>query len=309
MNHSRRTEVPPLSDDALARPSRRRRDRGLKAGPAARLGLFALVLVAAFGAAAALGAGVDPGQSEPAADEMAMTGMGGVMGVAVSDDDYAITPAAFSAAPGAPTTISFRIVDHDGRVVRDGFQVEAERRMHLIVARRDLTGYQHLHPTQAADGTWSAPIVVPAAGVYRVFADFQRDGTKHVLAADLTVPGAYAPVPVPAPSASSSADGFQIAIQHRPLRAGKEEDLTFTLTRDGRPVDGIQPYLGARGHLVALRDGDLAYLHVHPHDEQPRTGQIAFSADFPSAGRFRLFLQFQVGGVVHTAPFTIEVTP
>ena len=26
----------------------------------------------------------------------------------------------------------------------------------------------------------------------------------------------------------------------------------------------MEPYLGAKGHLVALREGDLAYLHIHP---------------------------------------------
>ena len=40
--------------------------------------------------------------------------------------------------------------------------------------------------------------------------------------------------------------------------------LTLTVTKDGQPVTDLQPYLGAYGHLVALRAGDLAYLHVHP---------------------------------------------
>ncbi|MGE4428975.1 MAG: hypothetical protein AB7G37_21180, partial [Solirubrobacteraceae bacterium] len=69
----------------------------------------------------------------------------------------------------------------------------------------------------------------------------------------------------------------------------------------------LQPYLGARGHLVALRDGDLAYLHVHP-DEHAGVGEIPFTAEFPSVGRYRLYLQFQTGGQVRTAPMTVEVT-
>ncbi len=68
--------------------------------------------------------------------------------------------------------------------------------MHLIVVRRDGRGFQHLHPELAADGTWSAPITLADAGAYRVFADFQRDGEAHTLAADLTVDGEadYAPL-------------------------------------------------------------------------------------------------------------------
>ena len=33
------------------------------------------------------------------------------------------------------------------------FDVEHTKRMHFIVVRRDMTGFQHLHPTQAADGS------------------------------------------------------------------------------------------------------------------------------------------------------------
>jgi hypothetical protein len=79
--------------------------------------------------------------------------------------------------------------------------------------------------------------------------------------------------------------------------------LTFTVTRAGRPVTDLQPYLEARGHLVALRAGDLAYLHVHPMESRER-GRIAFAAHYPSAGRYRLFLQFKAAGRVHTAALT-----
>ena len=51
----------------------------------------------------------------------------------------------------------------------------------------------------------------------------------------------------------------------------------------------LEPYLGAFGHLVAIRAGDLAYLHVHPEGE---TG-LRFVVDVPTAGVYRLFLGYQ----------------
>jgi hypothetical protein len=57
---------------------------------------------------------------------------------------------------------------------------------------------------------------------------------------------------------------------------------------------------------VALRGGDLAYLHVHPTTGE--AGPVAFATEFPSEGRYRLFLQFKHQGQVHTAAFTREVT-
>ena len=73
-------------------------------------------------------------------------------------------------------------------------------------------------------------------------------------------------------------------------RAGAESRLAFDVTRDGKPV-AVEQYLGAKGHLVALRQGDLAFLHVHPDESSLR-----FMAAFPTAGRYRLFLQFKSRG-------------
>ncbi len=44
------------------------------------------------------------------------------------------------------------------------------QRMHLIVVRRDLIYYQHLHPSLSKSGSWTAAFTLPEAGVYRVFA-------------------------------------------------------------------------------------------------------------------------------------------
>jgi hypothetical protein len=163
--------------------------------------------------------------------------------------------------------------------------------MHLIVVRRDLTGFQHLHPTMAADGTWSVPVTLPDAGAYRVFADFSVDETPHTLAGDLAVDGAVRSVALPASASRAEVDGLVVTAS----------GLDFAVTRGGAPVE-LMDYLGAKGHLVALREGDLAFLHVHPDERSLR-----FEATFPTAGRYRLFLQFQVDGRVHTAEFTREV--
>ena len=61
--------------------------------------------------------------------------------------------------------------------------------------RRDLTGYQHLHPTRAASGTWSVPLGVSSAGVYQAFANFQPAGQPTpmpmTLAVDLMASGHF----------------------------------------------------------------------------------------------------------------------
>ena len=159
-------------------------------------------------------------------------------------------------------------------------------------------------------------LTLPQAGAYRVFADFERGEQTQTLAADLAVDGNadYQPLPAPATTADTR-DGYQVRLDAGRVRAGREAELRFTVTRNGKTVH-TEPYLGAGGHLVALREGDLAYLHVHPggHDDDAGQGEpeahddaVAFMSEFPSEGRYRLYLQFKHEGRVHTAEFTQQV--
>ncbi len=164
---------------------------------------------------------------------------------------------------------------------------------------------------------------MPEGGNYRAYADFRIAGRNHTLGTDLFAPGDFSPTPLPGPTTTEDADGYDIELRANGFRAGKEGTLTFSVTRDGLPVEHLEDYLGAKGHLVALREGDLAYLHVHPaghrHADEPAAGdahhaephagsnEIAFAVTFPSAGRYRLFLQFQTAGVVRTVAYTVEI--
>jgi hypothetical protein len=171
-----------------------------------------------------------------------------------------------------------------------------------VVVRRDSTGYRHVHPEMAADGTWTVPLALAGGGSWRAFADFRpTGGPATVLGADLAVPGAFDPA-VHAPSRTAQVDGYTVELTGD-LVPGSASTVAVAVSRDGVPVTDLQPYLGARGHLVALREGDLAYLHVHP--EQGDGPAVEFVADVPSAGTYRLFLDFRHGDVVRTAEFTV----
>ena len=286
--------------------------------PVAKLLSFAAVLALAFGAAAFAGSRVDVRPGEQAADKPDVHGMGAeeagghgadgaaapqaVRGLAVSDGGLTLKLARNTATAGKRSDLAFGIVDRDGQMVRD-FDLEHTKRMHVIVVRRDMTGFQHVHPTQRPDGTWSVPVTLDEPGSYRVFADFSVDGKAYTLADDLNVDGTVRSRQLPAPVDSINVDGMRVSLTEGASKAGAEAELGFEVTRNGKPV-AIEDYLGAKGHLVALRQGDLAFLHVHPDENSLR-----FMATFPTAGNYRLFLQFKTeDGRVHTAAFTQEVS-
>jgi hypothetical protein len=294
-----------------------------------RVAAFAALLAAIFGIALVAGKAIDPkGGDAQAADDTAdsapaMDGMAGAEGharadgktdgasapppgLAVADPNLRLVAGRTTLATGRSESYTFRIVGAHGETVRD-FALEHGKRLHLIAVRRDLTGYQHLHPAQQADGSWTVPLRLAAPGTYRVFADFTpQGGEKTTLGTDVFVNGKAAYGALPARAAQATVDGYDVAISGAPT-AGKMAKLTVTVTRDGKPVKDLQPYLEARGHLVALRAGDLAYLHVHPEDDATPGDRISFMTELPTAGSYRLFLQFKHHGAIHTVGFTQEV--
>lgn len=175
---------------------------------------------------------------------------------------------------------------------------------------RDLSGYQHLHPTMAPDGTWSVPVTLARPGGYRVYADFSVTATNGtqvplVLGVDHTVPGAHTPTALPPVQAETTAGPYAVSMNGTPT-VGVTAPMHFQVS--GAPTTPVQlePYLGAYGHLVVVREGDLGYVHVHPEPELV-DGSVKFWLTAPSSGRYRAFFDFQVAGKVHTAEFTINV--
>jgi hypothetical protein len=271
---------------------------------AAKLTGFAVTLAVLFAAGSVAGNVFDasPPRSASGGAHGAMDGaMDPVRGLAVAEHGLRLVVANPAFAPGRSERLRFRIVDDRGETVRD-FDVEHTKRMHLIVVRRDLTNFQHVHPTQDANGVWTVALRLDAAGSYRVFADFSHDSEPTTLASDLRVDGAGTLASLPAPNPVAVTDGgYTVRLAETEARAGNEAALQFSVRRNGKPVT-VEPYLGANGHLVALREGDLAFLHVHP------TEGVRFESTFPTTGRYRLFLQFKHEGRVHTAAFTQVVS-
>jgi hypothetical protein len=275
---------------------------------AGKLAAFAAAIAIAFGTAAAVGAAVGPIDvgSEVAGGHSAHGDADATAvprGLAVAVNGYRLAADTNRMAANTPSRFGFSIVDDDGAPVTR-FDELHERRLHLIVLSRNLVDYLHVHPVMDEAGHWSVDLPARAPGSYRVFADFQPTGAENLtLGTDITVPGAAASVALPAPSTRSSVDGYTVTMAGTPARG--EAELSFTVEHAGRVVH-TDPYLGAAGHLVAIREGDLAYLHVHPHEDDS-TPVVTFTGEFPTAGTYRLFLDFSHHGVVRTASFTVHV--
>ncbi|MFX0573280.1 hypothetical protein [Nocardia nepalensis] len=279
---------------------------------------YALGLAAVFGIALAIGATVGPEPGESAHDSKAHGAMDEPKsdevpaGLMASENGYTLRLDTPQTTAAANVPLRLRILNRDGAPVTS-YVRSHDKDLHLIVVRRDMAVFQHVHPTLDQAGTWSVPLDLTRAGDYRVFADFTPEGGKNMtLGADLRVAGNYDAQALPAPSTIAKVGEYTVTLDGT-VTPGQPSKVVLSVARNGKPVTDLQPYLAAYGHLVALRAADLGYLHVHP-DGSPGDGVtpagpgITFYVDAPSAGDYRLFLDFQHEGVVRTAEFTLSVT-
>lgn len=228
-------------------------------------------------------------------------------GLMVSQDGYTFVADETILAQGR-TTLTFHILDPDGLPLTN-FQPTHDTDLHFFAVSRDLNRFNHLHPGMDDSGTWSIDLDL-TPGAWRLLADFRPVGQDTMtLGSDVFVVGEYQPQPLPPADATATVDDYTVTLRSG-LTAGESGELILTVARGGEPITDLEPYLAAYGHLVALRAGDMAYLHVHPEGE-PGDGttaagpEIAFHATAPSAGAYRLFLDFKHDGVVRTAAFTV----
>ncbi|MHA7224350.1 heavy-metal-associated domain-containing protein [Arthrobacter sp. RHLT1-20] len=254
------------------------------------------------------------GHSESPAPAPAVGAAAGspVKGVTAERGGYLLGGITAPAAIGTAGELAFTITGPGGSPVTQ-FETSHEKKVHLIVVRSDGSHYRHVHPVMDEAGRWSLPWQWEAAGTYRIYADVVPAGAGEGLTLTRTVDvaGPFEPASLEV-SAADEVDGFQVSL-NGDLGAGSAAALTVSVSRDGQPVTSLEPYLGAYGHLVALRAGDLAYLHTHPEGAEPVDGEVSgpevkFATTAPTPGRYYLYFDFQVDGQVHSAGFVLGTT-
>ncbi len=253
--------------------------------------------------------------------------------------------------PGKPAELMLSLIDK-ATGAPPKLTVAHEKLLHLIVVRKDLGDFQHLHPDQQPDGKMTVQATFPTAGEYLVFADFTPEGAgQQVARQTITVAGDAPTAETLTPDADQpKADGdvqATLALQPAQLAPKAMSMLTFNLTnrKTGKPVADLKPYLGAMGHAVILSEDGQDFLHAHPAEHGAGHGEskeqhgdhgshggpsgggghggheghgghgsmstepasVMFHTEFPRAGLYKVWGQFNAGGNVRTVSFVVPV--
>ncbi|UYZ64877.1 heavy metal-binding domain-containing protein [Hymenobacter weizhouensis] len=215
-------------------------------------------------------------------------------------------------AAGQAATLSFlpQVVGQEQAPVP--LAVVHEKKMHLIIVSRDLSEFYHEHPEFTAAGRYDVPFTFKTGGDYVLFQDYTPSGSSHQLGRQqVSVTGPKkAPVKFSQDQMQWRQDGYQATLSFdKPVQAGQLLGMRIDVQQDGQPVTDLDNYLGALGHVVVISKDTQDYLHVHPNDQADRGPRIGFNTTFDKPGLYRVFLQFNHGGKIHTGDFTVNVQP
>ncbi len=204
--------------------------------------------------------------------------------------------------PGQPVDLTFLIFDPKTNQPVRKYEIVHEKLFHLFIVSRDLSFFVHDHPEVQPDGSFRFRAVFPRPGEYRLLCDFYpAGGTPQMIARTLIVPGeAVRPAALKPDLAPKESENLRVELRTEPPQplAGQKTMLFFKLS----PADGLEPYLGASGHMLVASEDLIDMIHTHP----AYAGPEQFNVIFPRPGIYRVWVQFQRLGVVNTAAFNVN---
>jgi rRNA maturation protein Nop10 len=252
--------------------------------------------------------------------------------------DFRTVPALVK--PGQKTTMFFKIIHPGSAETVKKFEVVHEKQYHLFVISQDMESFQHIHPEEQPDGTWSIDVTLPKAGYYKTLSDFMPSGgAPQFLARPLVTAGYTGDLEgssahlIPDSSPTKTVDDITATMAYDPQTCivGLYCHLNYHLTdtASGRPITDLQTYLGAFGHTLIMSEDMVDYVHSHPLDilampdddggppvflippgadlEKLRGGpDVTFEGLMPKPGRYRAWTQFRRNGKIHTFAFTFQ---
>lgn len=228
--------------------------------------------------------------------------------------------------PQTSSKYQFAILDSDNQPIKN-FDTVHEKKMHVIVVRKDLTDFQHIHPTfDQQTGIWTLDsLLLPNNGPYRIFADFTPSDAKpdskgakspvtiyeDVLVGDQSK---YQAQKIGDTTDSKAFGDYEVLLQTKPMvvAAGVTTTMEYlfldTKKTGDQAITDLEPYLGSIGHAIVLSE-KLDFIHAHAMDDPKlnQRGIVDFMFTPAKEGKYKVFAQFKRQGQVFTTDFVLPV--
>ena len=189
-------------------------------------------------------------------------------------------------------------------------------RLHLLIADPTLSDYQHVHPQPGRGaGEWEFEFTPLKEGVYRVFADFTPAATSRGLYASADVNVGAGSGAAATRESDGAEEEYRFTLQPATpvITARAPMDLRFEVTRVDGGLVPLEPVMDAYAHLVAFDETRSGFAHLHPVEADPAWKPDAakpvlnFKITIPTAGRYVVWAQVNLGGQEKFVPFWFDV--
>lgn len=232
--------------------------------------------------------------------------------VAVSDENSAKVEVTLTTEPqsieaGTPAQLAFAFKENGSTIPLD---ISHEMKVHLMAVDENLSWFHHIHPKEQADGSYIVSETFPAGGKYFLFTDFKPQGATQVVdKKEMIVKGSPGNHNANFSTKFISAvDGYTVTLENgNDLKTNRTQSLEISVVKDGKKLaeSDIEQYLGATAHIAMISKEDKDFLHIHP--VSGKRFLIYAETHIKKAGIYRIWVEFQTNGKVHTADFTVNV--
>lgn len=177
--------------------------------------------------------------------------------------------------------------------------------IHVILVRDDFGAFSHVHPQQKG-GAYSIHVSLePKHRYYAYVASTVRGMPEQVFR--FVLQSAPRPSHITAttikPSTQTTVGPYVVSLDQPALRAGKPQVLNADIVRKPRSP-GIAPFHVASVQAILVNTSTLSFGHVDGASDQGVCCEYALRMPALSKGLYKLWLQFDDGTAIFTAPFT-----
>lgn len=219
-----------------------------------------------------------------------------------------------------PTKLTFGVQNGVARLASTkDFEVVHEKPMHLMIISDDLSFFAHEHPHADINGLFNHTFTFPAAGKYHLYLDYTPASTGHQLGHMLlNVVGEPIIPNMPLnvdENLTKTINGARVTMKpEKPFKTNDPVEINFYLEdeKTGKPINDLDPYLGAYAHFVIIDEQHTEFLHAHPMEHgtpMPHAGGpiVGTHTIFPKPGKYKLWAQFLHGDKMIIASFVVDV--
>lgn len=196
------------------------------------------------------------------------------------------------------------------------FEVVHTKPVHLLIIEPGLNDYHHEHPVQKTTGQYVFTITPQTPCSYRIWADVKLKGShQNYIPLDLKGAENCSEPLDKTVNLEASSQGYDFKLElEGDIKTGTAVMANLSISKDGQPVDFLEPVMGAFAHMVGFYEDYQSIAHIHPMGIEPtedteRGGpSLRFHIDPEQAGYLKLFTQVQIDGKQVFAPFSISIS-